>query len=163
MTVKIPSEKIAEGIKVSLEKTEEHLTGAEVLIENKNINNAVVLVEFAIEEFGRAVALREKLQERSEDVETYLFTNHAYKYDKAWSVLPIEMKTIYEGSFGPLDFHSDEPNTRRETISPRTRLDATFVNYDKVTNEWRKGIQADPERLASIITKIREEIANFKW
>jgi AbiV family abortive infection protein len=163
MTVKIPSEKIAEGIKVSLEKTEEHLAGAEVLIENKNINNAVVLVEFAIEEFGRAVALREKLQERSEDVEIYLFTKHVYKYDKAWSVLPIEMKTIYEGSFSPLDFPPDEFDAGSETMSPRTHLDATFVNYDKVTQEWKKGIQADPERLASIITKIREEIANFKW
>ena len=163
MTVKISSEKIAEGIKVSLEKTEEHLTGAEALIKNKNTNNAVVLVEFAIEEFGRAVALREKLQKRSENVETYLFTNHAYKYDKAWSVFPIEMKTIYEGSFSPLDFQPDKFDSRSETISPRTRLDATFVNYDKVTQEWNKGIQADPERLVSIIKKIREEIANFKW
>ena len=59
MTVRIPSEKIAEGIRVSLEKTEEHLAGAKVLIENKNINNAIVLVEFAVEEFGRAVALRD--------------------------------------------------------------------------------------------------------
>ena len=92
-----------------------------------------------------------------------MFTNHAYKYDKAWSVLPIEMKTIYEGSFSPLDFHPDEFDSRSETISPRTRLDATFVNYDKVTQEWNKGIQADPERLVSIIKKIREEIANFKW
>ena len=82
MTVKISSEKIAEGIKVSLEKAEEHLTGAEVLIENKNINNAVVLVEFTIEEFGRAVALREKLQERTEDVETDLFTFKRYKNGK---------------------------------------------------------------------------------
>jgi len=163
MTVKISSEKIAEGIKVSLDKTEEYLTGALVLIENKNIDNAVALVEFAIEEFGRAVALREKLQERTEDVETDLFTNHAYKYDKAWSVLPIEMKTIYEGSFSPLDFHPAESDAGREAISPRTRLDATFVNYDKVTQEWKKGIQADPEKLASIISKIREEIANFKW
>lgn len=163
MTVKIPSEKIAEGIKVSLERTEEHLAGAEVLIENKNMNNAVVLVEFAIEEFGRAVALKEKLQKRSEDVESILFTNHDYKYDKAWSVLPIEMKTIYEGSFSPLDFHPDDFDTESETISPRIRLDATFVNYDEVTQEWKKGIQADPEKLVNIITKIREEIANFKW
>ena len=37
MTVRIPSEKIAEGVRVSLEKAEEHLAGAKVLIENKKI------------------------------------------------------------------------------------------------------------------------------
>ena len=162
MTMRIPSEKIVEGIKVSLGKAKQHLLSAEVLVTKNFLNNAAVLIEFAIEEFGRAVALREKLQAGSEDIERALFTNHHLKYEKAWSVLPHELKIIYEGTFSPLDFHPDDFDAGMETISPQTRLDATFVHFDEHTQEWKKGIQIDPEKLLIIIKEIRENVANFK-
>ena len=76
-----------------------------------------------------------------------------------WGLIPFWVRSIDQAN----TLRQRTLNSRSETISPRTRLDATFVNYDKVTQEWNKGIQADPERLVSIIKKIREEIANFKW
>ena len=127
--------------KVSLEKAKQHLLSAEVLVTKNCLNDAVVLIEFAIEEFGRAVALREKLQAGSEDIERDLFINHHLKYEKAWSILPPELKTIYEGTFSPLNFHPDDFDTEMETISPQTRLDATFVHFDEHTQEWKKGIR----------------------
>jgi len=61
-------------------------------------------------------------------------------------------------------FRLDNLDTeRKEPISPQTRLDATFVHFDEHTQEWKKGIQVDPEKLLTIIKRIRENIANFKW
>lgn len=65
MTIKIPLEKLRGGIQYSLKKSEEHLVRAGVLIERNLLSGAVALIEFAIEEFGRAQAFREKLRKGS--------------------------------------------------------------------------------------------------
>jgi len=171
MTIKIPLEKLREGIQYSLKKSEEHLVGAEVLIERNLLSGAVALIEFAIEEFGRAQALREKLRKGSEDVERSLFSSHDYKYEKAWTVLPEELKTIYEGTFdtavlgeatlGEMALGETVSGVEKETISPRTRLDATFVNYDEHEKEWKVGVPAEKEKLEIIIKGIREHIRSF--
>lgn len=104
MTMKIPLTKIEQGIKLALEKCDEHLASAEILASKGALSDAVVSLEFAIEEFGRAVALIEKHKLDSEDVEKKLFNDHDYKYNKAWTVLPASLKTIYEGTFDPTVF-----------------------------------------------------------
>lgn len=98
----IPLDKIQEGILISLRKCEEHLSAAELLIQKDFANDAVALVEFALEELGRAVVLRDKLKDRNENIENELFTSHPFKYNKAWSILPEDLKTIYLSSHGPL-------------------------------------------------------------
>jgi hypothetical protein len=98
MTMKIPLVKIGEGIKLALRKCDEHLDGAEILADNGILSGAVALLEFAIEEFGRAVALIERHKVGSENIERKVFSDHEYKYDKAWTSVPANLKTIYEGS-----------------------------------------------------------------
>ena len=134
------------------------------MISKNNLNDAVALIEFGIEEFGRAVALNEKLEAGSEDVELALFISHNYKYEKAWSVLPKGLKTIYERSYeGSFDVTSFDVGTlEKETISPRTRLDATFVNYDELNKEWKVGVQAQEEKLETVIKGIKKRIASFE-
>jgi AbiV family abortive infection protein len=131
MSIKIPLPKIKEGIKLAFQKCDEHLRSAEILASKGALPNAVVCLEFGIEEFGRAIALIEEHKAGSEDIETKLFTDHDYKYNKAWTVLPQSLKTIYEGSFDPAIFDPNIFDVGKETISPRTRLDATYVSYDK--------------------------------
>ena len=164
-------EKIREGIGHALRKSEEHLSNAELLISKNSLCDAVALIEFSIEEFGRAVALREKLNAGSKDVERSLFSSHDYKYEKAWTVLPEELKTIYEGTFdtavlgeatlGEMALGETVSGVEKETISPRTRLDATFVNYDEHEKEWKVGVPAEKEKLEIIIKGIREHIRSF--
>ena len=170
ITVKIPLEKIQEGIGISLRKCEEHLSGAEVLIEKDFINDAVALIEFAIEEFGRAVYLRERLQMGSGTIEESLETSHQLKYDKAFSVLPKELKTIWEGfSYFPKEYWGGGYwgegywGGRKETISPRTRPNAIFTHFDETTQTWQSGIRADEEILRYIIDTLRGYIKNFKF
>lgn len=163
MSKKIPLTKIEDGIKRALEKCDEHLASAEILASKDLMNNAVVVLEFGIEELGRAVALIEKFKIGSEDIEIKLFTDHDYKYDKAWTVLPISLKTIYEGSFDPAVFDPNVFDAGKETISPRTRLDATYVNYDEKTQEWKAGVQASKDKIQKIIDEIRQSKATLSW
>ena len=149
-----------EGITRSLKKCEEHLRGAEVLTSNGCLNAAVVLVEFALEEFGRAIELRDRLNAGSTQVELRLFRDHDLKYDKAWTILNQDLKKIYEGTFDPAIFDPHIFDTQAETISPRTRLDAAFVNY--VNGTWIDTVRADRGNLERLIEGIREEINNFQ-
>lgn len=93
---KIPKAKIQTGIAISLVKAQHHLDCSELLIKNNFLYNAVDSIEFAVEEFGRAVYLRERLQSGLETIESVLETNHWLKYDRAFTVLPTELKVIWE-------------------------------------------------------------------
>lgn len=163
MTMKIPLAKIEQGIKLALAKCEEHLTSAEILASKSALGNAVESLEFAIEEFGRAVALIEKLKSGSEDVEKKLFNSHDYKYNKAWTVLPTRLKTIYEGSSDPAVFDPKIFDAGKETISPRTRLDATHVSYDEKAQEWTTGVRVDKDKIQQIVDQIRRSKATLTW
>jgi hypothetical protein len=162
---KIPKTKIDEGIGISLKKSLQHLDGAEVLVRQNLLNDAVALIEFAIEEFGRSVYLKERLNSGLEDVEKSLETSHWLKYDKAFSVLPEKLKTIWESTispqFPPQYFPKGYFPITKETISPLTRLNAIFPYFDENSQTWHDGIAVDRNKLLEIIEELRENIRNF--
>ena len=163
MSMRISLKKIREGVEHSLEKSTQHLEGAEACLSEDIFDGAVALIEYSVEEFGRAVALREKLETGSEEVERKLFWSHEYKYNKAWTVLPNDLKIIYEGTFATAVLGDEAVfEVGKESISPRTRLDAIFVNYDESLDAWKTGIQANKQKLNRIIEGIRGYIVNFK-
>jgi len=166
---RISKEKLKEGITVSLKKCTKHIDGAETLINNDFLDDAIALIEFAIEDFGRAVYLRERLQTDLETIEKSLETDHWLKYNKAFSVLPLELKTIWEntisnfpkGHFPTNYFPKGHFPIMKGTISPSTRLEAIFPYYDDKTQTWRSGINADREMLKTIVEKLRENVKAF--
>jgi AbiV family abortive infection protein len=160
MTRKIPLSEMGEGIRLALETSHQKLSDAKQLISVGSCEDAVILIQFALEEFGKAVGLKEKLERGIENVEDDLFRNHIYKENKAWSVLPGDLKTIYEGTFSPQAFSAQDFDVGKETISHHTRVSATFVDW--INGKWVKGIQADPKKLLQLITELEKEIRNFK-
>jgi AbiV family abortive infection protein len=163
MSFKMTRDKICEGMKLALKKCDDHLSSVEILISKGALDDAVVLIEFAIEEFGRAVWLSEKLKTGSTNVEKKLQFDHKFKYDKAWLVLPEGLKTIYLNSFDVTAFSGVEFDTGKETISPMTRLDATYVNYSEKTQQWKTGIRADAKKLLEIVEGIRKCMQQHTW
>jgi len=160
MARKIPLSDLPTGIILALRTSLQKLDDAELLISKESFEDAVILIQFALEEFGKAVALREKLENGIEQVEDNLFRNHTYKENKAWSVLPSGLKTIYEGTFSPQDFSPQDFDTGKETISHQTRVNATFVDW--VAGNWTTGIQAESDKLLRLINGLKKEIDNFK-
>ena len=145
-----------------------------MLIEKDLLDGAVILVGFAIEEFGRAVYLRERLQKGLETIEEAIERSHKLKYDKAFSVLPSELKTIWEktssgywgggywaGSYWGGGYWGE--STKKETISPETRLKPVYLHFDEKTQMWQRGILADKEKLQCIINEIKEYIVKFNF
>jgi hypothetical protein len=169
--VKISQDKLRTGISISLDNSLKHLDGAEVLIEKDFLDCAVILIWFAIEEFGRAVYLRERLQKGLESFEKSLEIRHDVKYDKAFSVLPPELKTIWKNTFGGYwgDYWGGTywgggywgESTKKESISPSTRLKPVYSHFDEKTQTWQTGILADKEKLKWIVSQIKECIVKF--
>jgi hypothetical protein len=159
---RIPQERIQQGIYISLSTAQRHLDCSVLLIENNFLENAIEPIEFAIEEFGRAVYLRERLEKGLETIENALETNHWIKYDKAFSVLPSDLKTVWENTISPMlpeaYVQTGYYPIEKETISPVTRTNAIFTRYDEKTQSWQNGIMVDKERLKKIVTEIREYI-----
>jgi hypothetical protein len=169
---KIPKTKLEEGITISLKRASKHLDGAEVLISNDLPDDAVALVEFAIEEFGRAVYLRERLEKGLDSIEKAIERDHLHKYNKAFSVLPAELKTIWKDTlFGyfpkgywPENYFPEGywgEKVIKEKISPSTRLNAIFPYFDENSQSWHDGINVDGNKLLKIIEVLRENIGKF--
>jgi hypothetical protein len=169
---KIPKAKLEEGITISLKRASKHLDGAEVLLNNEFLDDTVALVEFAIEEFGRAVYLRERLKNGLDSIEKAIEKDHWLKYNKAFSVLPAELNTIWKDTlFGHFpkgywpENHFPEgywgEKVIKERISPSTRLNAIFPYFDENSQSWQDGINIDGNKLLKIITILREHIEKF--
>lgn len=123
----------------------------------------MIHLEFAIEEFGRSVAFNKNVKNGSVEVDNSIMRSHERKYDEAWTVLPEKLKTVYEGSFDPAVFDPEIFDCKKETISPETRLDATFVNWDEKAQKWKNNIRADPEKIVAISKEIRASIGTIIW
>jgi hypothetical protein len=172
--IPISKAKIEEGIAISLKKAQEHLDGAELLASKNLRNDAIALIEFAIEEFGRAVYLRERLHLGLENIEWCLEHGreaHDFKYENAFFVLPNDLKTIWEqtlggyfgnywGNYYPKNWWGGR--TVKKTISPSARLDALFPKFDEKTKTWHNGIEVDDKKIRSLIDELRENIRAFK-
>jgi len=160
--IKISQGKLRDGIAISMDNSLKHLDGVEILIEKDLLDCAVILIGFAIEEFGRAVYLRERLQKGSETIEEVIERSHKLKYDKAFSVLPKELETIWSRS-GPLLHMMEFPffPYKKEVISPSTRLKPIYLHFDEKTQEWQRGILVDKEKLKLIVNEIKDYIVKF--
>jgi hypothetical protein len=165
--VKISQDKLRTGIALSLDNSLKHLDGVTALIEKDCLDCAVILTWFAIEEFGRAVYLRERLQKGVNTIEETLERSHKLKYEKAFSVLPTELKTISKDIFGGYwgkgywggGYWGE--SAKKETISPETRLKPIYLHFDEKTQQWERGIIADKEKLKQIVSKMKDCILKF--
>jgi AbiV family abortive infection protein len=183
---RIPRTKIKEGIDFSLKKSLEHLDGAETLIGKNLLNDSVALIEFAIEEFGRAVILRNMFRNNLETIaEKSKWKSHNHKYEQAFTVLSENLKIIWEETFGIATVGASRSTigkgrgnptmgagratvgrsyglkTRREMVSDITRCNAIFVDFIEDGQTWQTGIKASIKKLKYIIAELRKNIKSF--
>jgi AbiV family abortive infection protein len=183
---RIPIAKMQEGIDLSLKKSMEHLDGAEALISKKLLNGSVALIEFAIEEFGRAVILRNMFRNNLETIEQKSkWKNHNHKYKEAFTVLSTNLQTIWEKTFPSMVTvgagiatagasaatigrrtatigRGHGLKTKKEMVSHDTRCNAIFVDFVEDTQKWRTGTNASSRKLEYIIGELKGNIKNFK-
>jgi len=134
------------------------LRDATTIIEEGRLNHAYVSVEFAIEELGKIVMLKEALNSSKDDpilVGERVFKSHKGKPEKTFTVLDPEFKTIYGGLFDPNIFDPSIFDTATTKVSHRTRLKCAFVDYN---GDWHIGQPIDKNRLIALINHIKEKL-----
>lgn len=163
--IDIPKDNIQQGIAISLDTAQRHLECSKFLVEKGFHQNAVEIIEHAIEEFGRAVYLRERLEKGLETISSYIQTKHDLKYNKAFTVLPPKLKIIWEfpTQLSEAYINTDLSLRYNEHITHKKREDVVFVKYNERTKQWQNGIMVDGKKLAAIIEEIRNCILEFTW
>jgi len=146
-----------EGIELCKDNILAFLRDARLIIEEGRLNHAYVSVEFAIEELGKIVMLKEALNSSKDDpvlVKDRIFRSHIGKPEKAFTVLDFKFKTIYKGIFNDKIFNPRTFNTGT-TVSHRTRLECAFVDFNRT---WHIGKRIKENLLVDLIKHIEEKL-----
>ena len=155
----IPRKIFQDGIDLCKRNIRDFLTDAQLIIAQGRLNHAYIMVEFAIEELGKIVMLKEAFSSDLNDpvtVEGDVFGTHKGKSEKAWTVLDINCRTIFdEGLFDHELFDPDLFDT--DTLaSHKTRLNCAFVDFKG--DCWTLGERIKQELLEKLINHINEAI-----
>jgi len=155
----IPRKLIQQGIDLSKSNVTDFLCDSKLIIAEGRLNHAYVLVEFAIEEVGKIVMLKEALGLSTNDpveVIEKVFTSHKEKANKAWTFLDPKYRTIYdEGVFDEGIFDPDIFQTNT-TASHETRLQAAFVDFNGT--QWLLGRDIKKNLLEDLVTHIEDSV-----
>lgn len=170
--IKISEEKIKKGITLSLEKSSKYLNSIKVLTQNECFDCIAILLYFAIEEFGRAVYLRNRLKEGKKSIEKDLQfgrKGHDLKYEYAFSVLPENLKNIFIGINPSAEINPfiDMPwslfGLKVQQINPATRLKAGYLNFNENLQDWETDIPISKEIVKETIIEMEKSILSFTF
>lgn len=158
----IPRAKMKEGIDLCKSNILDYLKDARLIMSDGRLNHAYVSVQFAIEEFGKIVMLKDALMASTNDIVTVkgsVFTSHKGKSPNAWRILDQKFKTIFgEGDFDDEDF-SHVSFVTDTKASHDTRLDCAFVDFDE--GIWHIGRDIKQKLLEELINHIEENLSKL--
>lgn len=159
-SIEIPVSQVAQGIELCKQNITDFLEDARNIMDKGKLYHAYVSFEFALEEFGKIVMLKEALASSSANgkilASNQIFTNHKGKCQKAIEKLGPEFKSIYHGDWflamiigmWPLSFGGT-------VVSHQTRLNCAFVDYKN--NAWAIGAQIDQAKFTRLINELDQK------
>ena len=167
--VDIPREKMFKGVSLCKENIQIFLDTAETLINSENLDQGAINIEFAIEEFGKVLKLKDEFVKGSNPIQVpcEVFRSHKGKSERAWKkgdidTLDVSYRMISEGGFGINDDGKQgfsRAFSQVVNISHHIRLCCAFVDFDKNENEWFLGYpQLSKNRMKDLIKHIRQKI-----
>lgn len=148
---KIPTNMIDEGIMKSIDNSIYLAKSSLVLTEGGTKNIAIILYIYAVEEFGKAILLKQKkddatksgLSEIKDDIG--IFSDHDKKIEEAKKVLKSRYTKLHlldisktSSSFpdGIQWVGLDELLSTNDFLSQKDRVSLLLVNYDVKKNKW---------------------------
>ena len=165
MEQQIPRGKIEAGITLSLSRVNEYLLDAERLSDQNpsqgTLQDAAILVTFAVEELGKAIILRKRSEEQATTeivkVEGQVFGGrdaHEHKQSEAFKLIDAKLKRLHRAAFpeafGPdFDIHDVD-------ISPDTRLQFSFIDFKN--GDWSRPPPVEPKKLRALIIGAKEVV-----
>ena len=170
--MEIPRAKIQQGVDMCKKNISVFLNTAEILLKSEYLDHAAINVEFAIEEFGKALMLKDEYEKRTASVQVAesVFRNHPRKSERAWKgddpfALDSKFRMISEGGFERSDDGKQGFSRGFEqviNISHYIRIECAFVDWDVDENDWFLGHKEISEgRLRNLLEHIREKTTNL--
>jgi AbiV family abortive infection protein len=156
----IPRAEMPEGIALCKQNILDFLSDARLIIAENRLSHAYVSVQFALEELGKILIFRDKLNRDKSDPlvikQKEAFRFHPSKTERVWTFLDPEFRTIFdEGVFedGMVEKGLAVMNTYAEY---QTRLDCAFVDF--YTLRWQIGRDIKKDLLVNLINHIEEKL-----
>jgi len=151
------------GIEKCRENVKDYLEDARLIADSGRLNHAVISLQFAIEEFGKLLLLKESLNNANTDpveINGKDFCNHDNKTEKALKVVDPQSKyrLLFRGYFGnhfprghfPLGYFGGRK------ISNKLRLDCAFVDF--VNGKWTSGRLINSQRFHELVDIVEQEL-----
>jgi len=154
----VPRNRMLTGIEVCKNNIEGLLKDAKLLITKSSFCHAYIFVQFAIEELGKILIFREKLETDLSDPlvipKREAFTHNPMKIQKALKFLGEDVNKVCEGGFERGFF---EKAFEQETyVEHQTRCDCAFVDF--YGSVWHVGASIKKELLVNLINRIEEKL-----
>ena len=129
---------------------------AESLLTAAFLTGAGIVFSFAVEEFGKAVMLRDAFRSGTDPVTVHGFSDHRVKIEAAHTLIPAEYLRLTSGPFQagvfePAVFHVGT------TASLKTRLDGLYVDWCE--GEWQYGAKVEPAILRGSIEGVQAVVS----
>jgi hypothetical protein len=164
----IPRAKIQQGIELCKKNIFAFLETTKCLISSNNLNHAAINLEFAIEEFGKILFLKDEYAKQVDPIQVpnIVFTSHKNKSKRAWRIddvdaLDSDYKMISEGGFERSDDGREGFSRFFEQVIYIThfiRLECAFVDFDVTEREWFLGHpQIVGERIQKLVEHLSEK------
>ncbi len=182
------------GNKICIKTTQRLLESSLLLLENStNLDHALGLYTFAVEEFGKAALLKEQIDDDStiKKIPKEVFgasrkgTGHNMKFEKAREILPDECIILeigeylnmpsgkdMEQSLGKIKERIQIPANTTGTfltdvmMSFAVRMRCFYVDWDENSEYWHKwkaNLQTDRDSLKYAIKKFTETIPKYDF
>jgi len=155
----VPRKLMQQGIDVCKRNITDFLADAKLIMDDGRINHAYVMVEFAIEELGKIIMIKEAYNSDLNDpfrVKGEVFGDHKGKSEKAWEVLDKKYRLIFdEGVFeeGVCERGIAAENTE---ASHKTRCECAFVDF--AGSIWIVGRDIKKDLLQNLIAHIEQTL-----
>lgn len=154
----VPRVRMQEGIEKCRGNIKDYLEDACIIAKTGRLYHAIISLEFALEEFGKILLLKEALDTDTSDaleIDDNEFCNHNRKAEKALKILDPTQKyrVLFEGVFKRGVFKVGM--WKGETvIGDRTRLDCAFVDF--INNNWVLGRKINQTYFQDLVTVVQQ-------
>ena len=158
----IPRKLMQKGIDLCKANIADFLNDAKLIMAEGRMNHAYIMVEFAIEEIGKIVMIKEAFDQDPHDpfrVKGEVFGTHRGKSEKAWEVLDPKFRLIFdEGRTAKgLFVRGMWQNQEDVEANHKTRCECAFVDFVG-ESIWIVGTDIKKNLLENLINHIEEKL-----
>jgi AbiV family abortive infection protein len=159
----IPRKMMQEGIDKCKDNITNFLSDAELIMSSGRLNHAYIMVEFAIEEFGKIMLIRDAFAKDPNDpfrIDGRVFGTHIGKSEKAWMYLNKKNKLLFdEGVCFPNTLFERGCVIENTEANHDTRCKCAFVDF--FSEQWLLGCEIKEVYLKNLIVEIRDKLVKL--